>query len=326
MIRILFLDLHSSTRKSHTLTKDELEEFYEKGLRPALAEQLADRGSQLPMKYRAEMFRARNRNGTFSFGTEVVPAWKVRDFGTAIRENLRREGVEWGEHIVFLHQIRGVKNSSFHALEGAAALVAFDDFLESNNLEERDLQQGVWYVDVGLEIASVDRDCLAWRTDRHNRVVREATMVSLPRADTLTELSNWRYARDLASHMTGVSGCRINMPADRGRYKACYLQMYMTDKAATSHREGTSYGKSISVQDIMNGKSPAYFDELHHLYCTAAQGVYSCARVEVRVPVQYATMALLEFDIDAVRNSLVAFPREEWWCVFVYPFPSALSD
>jgi hypothetical protein len=48
--------------------------------------------------------------------------------------------------------------------------------------------------------------------------------------------------------------------------------------------------------------------------------------IEVRVPFQYATQVFLGLDEDVVCQSLVSFPRVEWWSVLSLTYASGCDD
>lgn len=320
-IRILFLDLyspdHNPERASqHTLTQTELAEFYEKGLRPTLKELLGHHGNELPPKYQSELFRAQGHDGKLSYGTLMLPRWSVELFRDKLLKNLEDNEVEWGRRIAFLHQIRGVKNTTRHAWTEEDGSMAFDEFLEENGLPLGILSRDNWYVDVGLELSSKEHEgsCLAWRTDRHHMVVGAVLPgIGLEAANRVTSLGNASYTRDLVSHMTAVSGCRIGLGRYGGDFQACYLQMYMTDKSVTARQDGRHHAKYITASDLLHGKEEKFFDNIYSIYSSSAEDVRSCARIEIRVPAQHATKVFIGVDEDKFRYSVYAFSCKEWW-------------
>ncbi|PPQ97407.1 hypothetical protein CVT26_006809 [Gymnopilus dilepis] len=314
-IRILFIGLYSKDRQSHYLSKEECNEFYEKGLLPTLIHFLGNRAGDLPATLELERFRAQNRSGHLAFGTRMLPDYAVDDFGNFLREALGSRGVEWAENLVFLHEIRGVKNATFHTPNEIAADTALSEFLEEYGISDYDvLSNANWYIDVGIEVASEDRSCLAWRTDAHNLIVRELGRLSPSRADSITKPGSSQYYRDLTSHMTEVSGFRMSPGSrSRGEFDIQYMQAYTTDKALTYRPDGPYTGKYITVKQILDRKAETYLDNLYKLYLTSAKTNFSCARLEVRVPLSYATRALNGFLNMRFERYLFSFPRRAWW-------------
>jgi hypothetical protein len=317
-IRILFPDLYSDTRKNAFLEKEEIATFYEKGLLPTLRTLLQDRGNGLPATYQLELFRSQGIDGKLSFGTKMLAAWLVPNFGDTLRRELVANGVPWGQGLVFLHQIKGVKDATYHSLEEDSVCLALADVLEKNSLPYLDIMEspGVdnWFIDVGLEISSERGECLAWRTDRHNVLLRHLAEVTEEAANRLTTIGSSQYYRDLTSHMTAVSGCRITPgPRARSKFDAVYFQLYTTDKALIYRPDHGHYGKYITVKQVLEGKAGAYLQNLYELYATASRSQYSCARVEMRIPFKHAESVLLEIEERTVYECLVAIPRFVWW-------------
>lgn len=320
MIRVLFPGLYADGR-SVFLTQDEQKIFYEQGFRPAVVELLDASAADWPPDYKSEMFRARSHNGQLSFMTKILPEWHVNLLGDTIRECLRTNEVPWGEGLVFLHQIRGVKNSSQHTPLEEDGDVALEEWLDGNFLRKEDLLSGDWWVDVGLQISSDEKDCLAWRTDSHFHLVKEVLQIPEHQAHRITSITSTKYTRDMTSHLTAVSGCRISPGARaEGPFSVQYLQLYTTDKSLTYRQERGHHGKFITCGDVLLGKAESYCDNLYNVYLAAMNDNFSLARVEIRVPIKHVTSVLLDFRHSMIRQWLVSFPRIVWWSVSSLPF------
>ncbi|KAF8808357.1 hypothetical protein BYT27DRAFT_7097079 [Phlegmacium glaucopus] len=315
MIRVLFPALCGDGHSAY-LTQGEQAIFYEKGLRPAVVELLGSSAADWPPDYKSEMFRARGHSGQLAFISKMLPEWHVRPLGDQIRKHLLANQVTWGAGLVFLHQIRGVKNASQHHPSSQASTLALDEWLDDHAIWSADLPKGQWWIDVGLEISSGLDECLAWRTDSHFHVVQEVLGITERPAKRITSMTSTKYARDLTSHLTAVSGCRIS-PGTRaqGRYEAQYLQLYTTDKSITYRPDMGHHGKFITGQDVLAGKWESYCENLYRVYHAAIKENFSLARMEVRVPIEYASDVLLNLSDLDICEWLVSFPPVEWWCV-----------
>ena len=306
--------MYSKDRSSLYLSKEEQADFYEKGLRLTVVELLADRAADWPATYASELFRARGHNGQFAFGSKVLPDWTNPLFGDILRATLVANGVLWGKNLVFLHEIRGIKNTVYHPADISNAEVALDDVLDQNFLRLRDLDPRTWYIDVALEISSKTQRCLAWRTDSHSKLFQEIAEVSPRHADRVTELKYGKYFRDPASHLVGVSGFRLSPGVHaRGNFDTVYANVYHTDKGVTACPDQGHHGKFTTVPDIFRGKAVPFAENLYELYTTSAMSNYSCARVEIRVPLAHATSPMIILSTSVLQGCLVSFSREEWW-------------
>lgn len=314
---MLFPGLYGEGR-SPILTKDEQTTFYEKGLRPAVVQLLAQQADEWPPTYNDELFRARGQTGAYNFQTKMVPTWLVGELGETIRQFLAANGVPWGVGLLFLHQIRGVKVSTSHSLEHDASQEALDLFLRGNDLDPlRMSHSGSWWIDVGLEVSSVEGGCLAWRTDSHFHLVKVACELDDDIAHRITSPGSSSYGRDLVSHLPAISGCRVTPGArSRGPFDVAYLQAYTTDKSLTYRPDQGHYGKFMTASNALTGKSAEYMEDLYALYTSAAATTSSSARLEIRVPFASAGNVLLNITEETFRDSLVSIPREVWWQVF----------
>ncbi|KAG6906930.1 hypothetical protein DXG01_011320 [Tephrocybe rancida] len=315
-IRVLIPELWDENRNSPYLTQDELKLFYEKGLRPAIITLLGAQATEWPADYHSELFRARDHHGRLGFMTKILREDVVGELGYYIRESLAANGLSWGMGLVFLIQIRGVKHSSTHTMTPRNADNAFQTFLYDNSLAHDMIAQsdGKWWIDVGLEVISDKGNCLVWRTDSHHHVVQSLCGLQDRVAQRITSPGSSKYTRDMASHLPGVSGCRISPgPQARGEFSVSYLQMYMTDKSVTYKIEGSHYGKFLTCQEVLKGKAEEFLHNLYTLYAAARQEIFSLARVELRVPIEHATTVMMDVDDQLLRSSILSIPKDVWW-------------
>lgn len=231
-----------------------------------------------------------------------------------IRNHLRSNNVPWADGILIYHQIQGVKASSTHHVDSLSAAVALEEFLDSNGFRMRDTERGSWWIDVGMEITSSQKECLVWRSDSHTSIVRDVLDIAESNALRTTSMGSKKYTRDMASHIPTLSGCRIRLGAQtEGPMKARYFQLYTTDKSVTARNNGIYHGNYITGQDILKGKHGTYLNSLYNTYCDATQHNNSHARMEVRVPIAHATRAFMDLDLPDLRGALVSFPKSVWW-------------
>lgn len=319
-LRVFIPELHHEDR-SQFLSQQELEIFYQAGLRPAIERLEPEGANEWPATYADEMFRARGNNGQLNFQTKVLGDWLVPYLGDYIRSSLRDGGyAAWGEGLVFLHQIRGVKHANTHSIATGPARQALSDFMDQNELDPQLIHSpSPWWIDVGLEVDSKDGNCLAWRTDSHFYLVREFLNIAQRLADKITTPGSSKYTRDMTSHLTAVSGCRIAPGyVGRGALKVRYFQAYTTDKSHTYRLDRGRYAKFITGDSILKGRDQDYVQSIYTLYRNASRmGNQSLARLEARCHISQATELFLNLRPNrfekVLRDSLVSFTPEEWW-------------
>ncbi|KAG7093166.1 hypothetical protein E1B28_006855 [Marasmius oreades] len=289
-------------------------EFYEKGLRPSVEAILHGSADDWPATFEAELFRIRKRSGHMAFGTRIVPPEFLDLLVDELRFQLEQEGVDWAKDFFFTHTIRGVKMGTWHSLDEDSARMAFMTFLNHSSIPAGALDQGLWWVDIGIQYRSEENQCLQWTTRSHSKMIRYALGVTQDQADRLSSLGSSRYSRDIVSHLTGISGCRVEPRSWGGTYEAAYLQLYTTDKQTTYSPDGFHHAKAITIKEAMDEKiQPVPFiDHLIRSY-EDSSNIASLARIEVRVPVAFAFQALMNIPSRVVRSSLASFSRETWW-------------
>lgn len=325
-LHIFFPGLWSPERskqsKPYHLTERERAFWYENGFRPAIATLLGQSiASEWPAKYSTEQFRAKKTRGGFAWGTKLIPNNVVDHLADRIHTELAAnplvadEDIAWARNFFVLHTIRGTKHSTFHPVDVDSAEFYLFDYVQSAQLSNEVPEVGEWYIDVGIEISSDQEECLQWTTATHNSVIQQALHISDRNAQRISEITSSKYARDLVSHLTTISGFRV-IPGVRaqGEYEAEYVQAYTTDKSIVYHPEGRHHSKFITIKEAMSVDHPAQTIEgIYSIYEEAHTANSSNAHLEVQVPYQFATQVLMEFDPEVFKNCLCSFTRQEWW-------------
>ncbi len=314
LLRVLIPGLYVEG-KGASISSEDLRKFYECGLYPAARKLMNQRASDWPGTYRAEMIRAKGSKGKIATQTKMFPQHLVPLLGDALRDELVFNGVEWGDSIVFLHQVRGVKNTTTHIVDDGAIENAFANFLDSNGFVYEELvANGNYYVDVGFEAMSRTGECLAWRTDSHRHVIGRILGINEYRADKITRITSSKYVRDMTSHMPQVSGCRVIPGAQgEGEFRTRYAQLYLTDKSATAHKEGFHHGKFIDGAAILEQKGVKWLEQLYYLFVESCTTVQAHARAEVRVPIEHYSAPFLNVTRTLLERSLISVPKNCWW-------------
>ncbi|KAG6852703.1 hypothetical protein C0991_009719 [Blastosporella zonata] len=267
----------SESSKPYLLHDRERAIWYERGMRPAIASLLGHHvASEWPATLEAEEIRARQAPGGLAWGRKTIPK---------------------------------------EILDEESARYQLKKFLHDAHLTRDIITTGDWYIDVAIEIVGEQGDCLQWLTSTHNEVVRQdevvrqALRIEPETAQKITSLTSSKYARDLASHLTAISGFRIVPGAlASGPFQAKYIQAYTTDKAAADH------AKFLTTKNALATDQPAsQISDVFTLFEAARSNNTPNARLKMRVPLEFATRALLEFDVPLLKGCMGVFPRHEWW-------------
>ncbi|KAG6871947.1 hypothetical protein C0995_014638, partial [Termitomyces sp. Mi166 len=313
----------SKSRQPYQTNERERAIWYDLGLRPAILELLGENLAQeWPASYETEEIRARRVRGGHSWSTKIIPedivprlADKIRSHLTLYNNGLDTEEHEWASNFLILHTIRGTKGMTWHQPDPRSADEAFQRFLRSSRLTRDVFTIGEWYIDVAIEISSDEGACLQWLTSTHNLVVQQALLIDDYNAARITDLGSSKYSRDMVSHLTAISGFRIAPgPAAEGFFRVKYLQAYTTDKAIVYNVDSGHHAKFLTVREAMDIEQPTpTISGLHTIYDRATMHNGSNARLELRVPFEFAAHALLEFDPAIIKRCLCIFSRKEWW-------------
>lgn len=325
-LNIFFPGLWSKDRAknppAYRTTLKERSFWYEKGFRPAILSLLGQRvASEWPATYETEEIRARKNRGGHAWATKMIPVDVVDRLMDRVRRKLvadatlDREDVAWAQDFFVMHTIRGVKHATSHSPDFDEAEFHLRQFLLDAKISPAAHLLGTWWIDVGIEFSSDEGQCLQWITSAHSRVVRHALGISRRDAERITQINSSKYSRDLASHLTAISGFRIT-PGKRaeGDFETVYIQAYTTDKAVVYNPDGAHHAKFVTAREALGPVQPTKtIDGIHTIYEKARADNSSNARLEVRVPYRFATEVLVELDEVLFRNALCAFTRETWW-------------
>ncbi|KAJ3566668.1 hypothetical protein NP233_g6858 [Leucocoprinus birnbaumii] len=314
-------DLHGN-KKLYRISERNRALWYASGMCPAIEALLGHRiVSDWPASLATERARAKKTHGGQPGWTQkVIPGEYVAELAGAIRDALvddpflDDEDIAWAKDFFFVHSVRGVKHGYYHGVNPAAAQHFLDDFVRDCHLVRDAHMLGTWWIDVGIEISSDIGHCVQWATGRHRHVVQQALFIPDGDASRITSLSSSKYSRDLSSHLSSVSGFRIEPGSARGPLEAAYVQAYTTDKAVVYNPEGAHHAKFLMTSEALSQDQPSKTIEgLYDIYEAAKGANSSNARLEVRVPWRCATEALMSFDARVMNSCLYLFDPEEWW-------------
>jgi hypothetical protein len=230
---------------------------------------------------------------------------------------LPADTVNWASTFFVMHTIRGVKHGYLHSPTFFDGIHHLDKLFADAGLSPQAHNNGMWWIDVGIEISSNEGLCLQWMTSSHWKVVQHALDIRERDAKRITSVGSGKYSRDLSSHLTAISGFRVT-PGSRaaGHFEAAYIQAYTTDKTVVYNPEGIHHAKFLSAKDALGSDQPSKsLDGIHTIYEAARRDNGSNARLEVRVPYVSATNILIDLgdSVELFRESLCSFTRDTWW-------------
>jgi hypothetical protein len=281
--------------------------IFDAGIRPAIAQLLPENVQNWPATHHDAVWRARNHQRGLQYGTIPVPNWLVEDLGPAIRERLEGQH-PWTQDMVFMVQMKGVKEATRHNPTVAMAAQQLDQLLQPLNIHD-----GTWYIDVGLELSQQGLAYI-WRSDGHRHILANMLPLALNRATSATDPNSWGYQQDLSAHLMDLSGCRVDLRGgERGQNLVEYVQLYTTDKATTYHLERGRHSKHMTGTMALDGNPPRFIESLYGVFQNACQSIDVAARIEFRVPLAAARQVLLGMDNAAMSQGLVVLPRVDWW-------------
>lgn len=304
------------------MSKEKRAFWYDNGLRPAIKSRLGSQiASQWPATYAAEELRAGKSTGGYSWSTKVIPKEEVEYLADSIRhelcmnDNISAEDRRWASDFFIMHTIRGVKHGTYHHADSASAEFYLRGHYADAQLSPLVPDYGEWYVDVGIEISSVQEHCLQWRTTGHRIIVEQALHITPDQALKIASFGSSRYALDSASHLPDLSGFRLETGTrTRGIHDASYIHAYTTDKAVVYNIQGSRHSKYVTMKEALGSEDPLpTIDSLHDIYDQAKYSNPSNARLEVRVPAAFAPEALLDIDPHALQHCLAVYTKQEWW-------------
>ncbi|KAG1717976.1 hypothetical protein EDB19DRAFT_1921560 [Suillus lakei] len=308
-LRMFFPALYEDNADRNVeLTLEQKTAIYNDGLRPTLQSLNPDTMTNWPTTYGSALTRAKKRDNRYQYGTRPFPGRMVQRFGYEL-PRLLAAAHPWARNIVFMTQVQGVKEANQHAPDDRrAASDALSVLMHDLDAELRN-EPHCW-VDVGLELSEPGFS-YQWRTDAHSDIIEHFTCLTAVQASSYVNRPSRQYSRDIAAGLMHVSGFRGAFSLDDA--DPVYIQAYTTDKALIQQLDGGRHGLAMSGRQLMEGTPPEYMTNIYALYFDARENHDCAARIELRVPIGYATRTALWFPVELTRDSILAFNREDWW-------------
>lgn len=294
--------------------------LYDKCIRPAVFEVMAEQASHWPVSYQEAVRQAKDTRGHLHLGTLAVPPGNLVPFCNALRTNL--DLIPEFKDTFFCHELRGLKGGTAHEEddEGINPGEAFNTFFDSIDMARIDDDN--WMVDVGLELHD-PKHVVHWSKSSH-RAMLGYLLPSLS-AEQVASLQRNKKAfhLDNAAHLDDFAGFRCE-PGKRARDEDNieYINVYTTDKCAT-YQLHKGIWRRRSCPDLL----PNYLDKLlvdlddmsrTYKACSGSDNHRSqdgSARLEIRVPLRKAERALCNVPRDMLQSWTFSIPERDWWLV-----------
>jgi hypothetical protein len=314
--RIMFPKLYDPHSKyTPKLSQDFMANFYGQCLRPAamFTDNFAQAG--WPTNYEHAMRLIRSERGSLHFKSVDISANDLDVFAEQLLEKMAR--FPDMEGAFFLHEVRGVKNHGRHELNNLPErMAAFDtcvDILEITKVNIDD-----WYFDVAVEI-QVPESIAFWDT----AAFKDVLQLALPSAaeEDVRKLEGKRsFHVDPQSSLDDIGGFRVE-PKSQGRVdEVHYIQAYHTlsSSCRTLHHGMFSQHSGL---DLMPKKIDKLIHDLEGMAkslqgnsgSVTEAGLQGNARLEIRVPLRKAFMALPRITDQFVARCIIAHPIPLFW-------------
>ena len=229
-----------------------------------------------PVNYKSEMWRAQRHSGHRAFQAIAVSTNDLPHFTETLLRRIESE-LPWGANAFFLHETKGVKNTTGHNPTDANEMQsAIDHLLEDLNINA--IQEDDWHVDIALEYRlpgppGVDDNVLLWRQDTHWLLVQILTQESDQRAQR--RVASSAYTSDLTAQLTDVAGFRLRIPRGVGPWDVKYVNCYTTDKSHTYLVDQGRYAKFTTAAHFLRKKirgEPFIFaQQLYEVFAAAME-------------------------------------------------------
>jgi hypothetical protein len=294
---------------------------------------------------------AHNQN-PHQYAVRQVPREGLDRFATLLLENLQqKEGFQdaffyhesMGEKMAYCHNPDDLDERRDKLINGILHPFC-EDKLPRNTRIAPTWTKEKWYVDVALEFSSPTH-VIHWQRDGHMEVL--ATAFEGSDENALSEIieaydiqdehpTRGPYRVDNAVSLHQVAGLFFDATHSRsrravGESRAISAIAYCTDKSLFIKRGSESTGpystpscRSVSNQDVFDKKIVEHVNTIMKLLRRAtypgevtrssnSRPQSGAARLEIRIPVQFAENALYHVSDDFRRNTLFACPSMDWW-------------
>ncbi|KAI6116604.1 hypothetical protein EDD17DRAFT_1486750 [Pisolithus thermaeus] len=328
VIRVFFPRLYGKF-DTPQIPRPDLESIYNSCLRPIVQRLMPNQATHWPPSYNTNMQISRDRAGRFHFGSFDIPAYLLDEFAEMYLHSVQQLRPYFRD-AYFGHELRGWKAATVHNLDedidggnrhqdnpAYERIDALDDL--TNVLHMPSINPEQWLVDVGLEFGNQGH-VVTWRKNGHAALIRHL----LPDHDdpaAAMERSR-RYYVDYHMHLKDIAGFRWTPGRHSDVIK--YAQAYTTEKAISYQlHDGIFRPRKPSelLSDRLIERLLSDLDKQAAVIFTCTgngdmrdnQAQDGCARLEVRVPLNYAQDVLTRMPRRLINDTMVQVPACYWW-------------
>jgi hypothetical protein len=264
------------------------------------------------VNYDAAMRLSHKSSGELSFGTVDIPVAQLPDFSEGFLNRL--DNIPDFHGAFFFHELRGTKSAYQH---DPANVDEMENALEDvTRYLRKDIDDGEWLIDVGLELRQEHR-VLQWLRTGHIALLQHA----LPTPDDrkIERLANAKYFhQDTIAQLRDLAGFRVAPRTIGHRDEVVYINVYPTDKAATYQLHEGLFRRRKSADVLPNNikKTLSDIDEISRTFLACGDKMQEGnVRFEIRVPLARANLVHFTLPQELIDQSVVSFPVQTWWCV-----------
>ena len=304
------------------MPEDLRKQWYEQVLRPSVLALQPEQSPEFAASYAQQYANQRRPNGSFRNVTRMVSQYRLGQLVRAMVDNINEHDMEWAMGFFFGHSIRGVKSITKHLGPGnlTTPAEALDDFLgQYFTLPLPDDIHSQLYIDVGVELF-MHRECLFGRRQGHAALLSQlAPMLDAQHVAEMVTLGAPKYYQDVTGLLRDVCGFRLAPSiGDAIESGIFYVQCYSTEKNIADSGILNHNTLSLPLADGFKRTKHAIntldnmFDRMHS---AQAGRVESCARLEVRTPLNGALNVLADLQHEMMLASIFHICARDWWYV-----------
>lgn len=315
----LFFPALYRTNQQAVVDKETMAKFYNKVLRPTLAQLAEEQMIRWPATYDLAIKQAKDVRGEFHFGTIDIGLWVLDELEEDLLAAL--DGHREFQDAFWVHDFRGIKGQTAHDIDSMVDREGqLEEALSFLDIGNRIIHEHEWYIDVGVEIFS-PHHVLQWLTMGHKQLLQHVLPNASERQIDRLERSQEQFKIDYEAQLFNFAGFRTTPQSRGARDQVVYIQAYSPAKH-THYQMHPGIYRRRKAADTLPGKITKLIGDcgtMYELFATArGNGDINAAqdssvRIEARVRVDHVQATLVTFSEDLVNHTIVAVPTATWW-------------